>query len=285
MLRNTRLSFSPRRQGTNPDPMHRYGIEKEMWFELARIGLERRGFRLRLQPRSIVVEKEQRLPRLVASAREFLDFAERQGLRVEQAAYEAADRYGDGTSDMAGRATESPFETPVKVERRPQPAPIARLHTAPAPPLSFGRAGLAEARRPDAMAPRPQTQRPGQPAALPVRKLEVRCGELERRNAELESQLAELQAEHTRAMRAGQEAAKQRDLYQMSATAAEDRVRRLQTQVDGPDDERGPDRKFNQLRRYLARELHPDLAGEDAAERAIREALFKRVWAKIEQLQ
>ena len=65
--------------------MHRYGVEDEIWFEAARTALERRAFRVRLQPRSIIIEKDGRLPRIVGSAREFLEFAERQGLAVEAA--------------------------------------------------------------------------------------------------------------------------------------------------------------------------------------------------------
>ena len=48
---------------------------------------------------------------------------------------------------------------------------------------------------------------------------------------------------------------------------------------------RSSDRRFDALRRFLARELHPDLAGADAKARYIREEIFKRVWAKIEELQ
>ena len=80
------------------------------------------------------------------------------------------------------------------------------------------------------------------------------------------------------------EAVKSRDLWQMSAASAEDRLRALEAQAEAPGP-RGSDRRFDQLRRFLARELHPDLAGEDAVARGLREALFKRVWAKIETLQ
>jgi hypothetical protein len=92
--------------------MHRYGIEDESWFEAARTGLERRGFKLRIQPRSIIIDKEARLPRIVGGAREFLEFAERQGLTVDPAAYAAADRYGDSRSDLAGRASSPAFAHP-----------------------------------------------------------------------------------------------------------------------------------------------------------------------------
>jgi phytoene dehydrogenase-like protein len=161
-------------------------------------------------------------------------------------------------------------------------------------PGVFGRAVVAETRRvePPAESRRPDPDRPyggdrRAPAPPPnlIRDLEQRCADLAKLNADLESRHAEMQAELARAALALDEAAKQRDLYQMSVTAAEERIRKLQLELEGPAEERGPDKRFNLLRRYLARELHPDLAGEDAAERVIRETIFKRVWAKIEQLQ
>jgi hypothetical protein len=276
--------------------MQRFGIENEMWFELAKSGLERRGFRLRVQQRSIVVEKEQRLPRLMGSAREFLEFAERQGLRVDAGAYAAAELYGDARSDLSGRSTESPFETPASQKPQPEPARFetGSLLRKPPVPGVFGRAGSTEERLGE---PGPEARRaePGRanggdrraPAPSPnlIRDLEERCADLGKRNAELESRHAELQAELARAAVALDEAAKQRDLYQMSVSVAEERIAKLQLELVASAEERGPDRRFNQLRRFLARELHPDLAGEDAAERVLREMIFKRVWAKIEQLQ
>ena len=246
--------------------MHRFGIEDEGWFEAARTELERRGFKLRLQPRSIIIDKNQRLPRIVGCAREFLEFAERQGIRIDAAAFEAADRYGDGRSDLAGRTTNSPFETPSD---RPEPDHVSRAPEL-AVPAEFGRAEaraveqrLEELRlEKDRLA---AERRAAQTLASEKRQLQQHC-------ALLEAEVARLSAI------AGQ-AVKQRDLWQMSASSAEDRLRVLQAELDGPSDETGPDRKFNQLRRFLARELHPDLAAADGPERAVREALFKRVWA------
>jgi uncharacterized membrane-anchored protein len=101
----------------------------------------------------------------------------------------------------------------------------------------------------------------------------------------LKRRCEELETEIVRLTSLAAEAEKQRDLYQMSAAAAEERLRLTRTEADPPAAVRGVDRRFDQLRRYLARELHPDLAGENSQERALREALFKRVWAKIEQIQ
>ena len=248
--------------------MHRYGIEDETWFEAVRTGLERRGFKLRLQPRSIIIEKDGRLPRIVSSAREFLEFSERQGLQIGSAAFQAADAYGDGKAD-------TPFETPIPggVERRARPGGGG-----------FGRADLAEAIRTDtsAVETRLSELRLEQDRLIAERRAAAQLVDDKRH---LEARCAALEVELARVGAVAAETAKQRDLYQLSAMAAEDRLRVMQAALDGPAEERGPDKKFIQLRRFLARELHPDLSGEDAGERALREGLFKRVWAKIEQLQ
>ena len=258
--------------------MHRYGIEEESWFESARTGLERRGFKLRIQPRSIIIDKEARLPRIVGSAREFLEFAERQGLRIDQHAFAEADRYGDIRSDLVGRASPSPFETPPEEMAA---APRGRFDTA-----------VVEARRPPETAAvesrlvelrQEQDRQAAERRA--VQTLAQEKAELEERNAIAEERCLALEAELKRASRLLAEAEKQRDLYQLSASAAEERVRDLQAEYETTPMAKGNDKRFDQLRRFLARELHPDLARADTPERAVREALFKRVWAKIEQLQ
>jgi hypothetical protein len=258
--------------------MHRYGIEEEPWFEAARTGLERRGFKLRIQPRSIIIDKEARLPRIVGSAREFLEFAEKQGLRIDPAALAAADRYGDSRSDLNGRASASPFETPpadyvMPVQRR------------------FETTNVAEARRPDTnvvesrlaqLREEQDRQQIERRVALLVAQEKA---EMEERLTALQQKCAALEAEQKRLGRLLVEAEKQRDLYQLSASAAEDRLRDMQSEFETVPLIKGSDKRFDQLRRFLARELHPDLARPDTPERAVREALFKRVWAKIEQLQ
>jgi len=257
--------------------MPRYSIEEEGWFEAVRTGLERRGFKLRLQQRSIIIDKEARLPRIVGSAREFLEFAERQGLRIDQNAFAEADRYGDGRSDLSGRASASPFETP--------PDDVVVLA-----PRRFETA-LAEARRPEAVAVETrlvelrQEQERQAAERHAVQSLAQEKSEREDRYAALEEQYQLLEAEQRRLGRLLSETEKQRDLYQLSASAAEDRLRDLQLEYETAPMMKGSDKRFDQLRRFLARELHPDLARADTAERAVREALFKRVWAKIEQLQ
>jgi len=213
--------------------MDKFGIEDESWFQGARTSLGQRGFTLRIQPKSIVVEHPSRLPRIFGSARDMLEFAQKQGIQVSEAAFAVADLYGDGTTPpLHGRRSPSQFETP------PERAGSNRG------------GGRAEA---DYLV------------------------EAERWRA--------LEAEVMRLRARAEEAEKQCALWQMSAAAAEDRAVALQTALENGGGGRGPDRRFDALRRFLARELHPDLAGSDLAARALREELFKRVWAKIEELQ
>ena len=214
--------------------MDKFGIEDESWFETTRSALGKRGFTLRIQPKSIVVEHPTRLPRIFGSSRDLLDFAQKQGIPVSDAAFTLADLYGDGhVPPLAGRRTESPFETP--------------------PELLDGKSRVES----------------GKGAAEYL-------VEAERRLA-LEAEVSRLQAR-------ADEAEKQCELWQMSASAAEERLLALQASMEGLTG-RSNDRRFEALRRFLARELHPDLAGADSKARGIREEIFKRVWAKIEELQ
>ncbi len=216
--------------------MDRFGIEDESWFEATRQALGKRGFTLRIQPKSIVVEHPSRLPRIFGSSRDLLDFAQKQGVAVSEAALALADLYGDGVvPPLTGRRSPSPFETP--------------------PELLDGKSrgeGASSKGAADYLV------------------------EAERRLA-LEAEVMRLQAR-------ADEAEKQCSLWQMSANAAEDRLVALQAAMEGTAG-RSNDRRFEALRRFLARELHPDLAGTDSKARGIREEIFKRVWAKIEELQ
>jgi chromosome segregation ATPase len=161
----------------------------------------------------------------------------------------------------------------------------------PHPPSRHRRTALAEARRPEAVAVETrlvdlrQEQERQAAERYAVQSLAQEKAELEDRYTALEERCHQLEAEQRRLSRMLSETETQRDLYQLSASAAEDRVRDLQLEYETAPMMRGSDKRFDQLRRFLARELHPDLARADTPERAVREALFKRVWAKIEQLQ
>ena len=249
--------------------MRKFGIEDETWFESARIGLEQRGFTIRLQPRSIIIDKEGRLPRILGSARDFLEFAERQGLTVTVSSYEGADQYGNEHSDLRGRASVSQFESPAQ--------PVAS-----APSFEHDEVAPAEQRREMS----PVELRLAELRLEQDRLTAERCAAhaLAQDKQQLEQRCRELEAELQRLTVSAAEAVKSRDLWQMSAEAAEGRLRLLEAESEMPG-RSSADKRFDQLRRFLARELHPDLAGEDTAERSVREALFKRVWAKIETLQ
>jgi hypothetical protein len=78
----------------------------------------------------------------------------------------------------------------------------------------------------------------------------------------------------TEAARQGAEAAQRRALL------AERRVAELESR---PRTTLAGDERLTTLKRLLARELHPDQPGTQA-ERGLREALFKRLWPKLEAL-
>ena len=214
----------PREFATSPmdSHAHRYGIEDESWFLTVRGALQDLGYRMRILPHSIILEKEQRNPRIFGSARDLLEFAQRQGAAINPSVFVAADLYGEGQpSTLVGRRTHSQFE---------KPTPDLFPHHAPAPSGGAYNSLEAEVRR-----------------------------------------LREVAAE----------AEQQRDLWRMTAHSAQERLAVFETPGAT---EPGTDKRFDQLKRLLARELHPDLAA-DADEKRVREVIFKRVWAKIEQLQ
>ncbi len=73
-------------------------------------------------------------------------------MRVDPAAFVAADRYGDSRSNLAGRASYSPFETPPN-DFGPAPTepfePELAQPVEAAPPEPLVTDPLAEPRRPD----------------------------------------------------------------------------------------------------------------------------------------
>jgi hypothetical protein len=70
----------------------------------------------------------------------------------------------------------------------------------------------------------------------------------------------------------------EREAWKRRALAAEARM--LTEDADAMDRQR-----FDALRRVLARELHPDYAPADQADVPLREALFKSIWPKVEQIE
>ena len=69
----------------------------------------------------------------------------------------------------------------------------------------------------------------------------------------------------------------ERESWKRRALAAEGRM--LTEEAEDMDRHR-----FDALRRLLARELHPDYAPSDSGDLNLREALFKSIWPKVEQI-
>jgi UDP-3-O-acyl N-acetylglucosamine deacetylase len=70
----------------------------------------------------------------------------------------------------------------------------------------------------------------------------------------------------------------ERESWKRRALAAEGRM--MTEEADEMDRHR-----FDALRRLLARELHPDYAPSDHGDIGLREALFKSIWPKVEQIE
>jgi hypothetical protein len=92
--------------------------------------------------------------------------------------------------------------------------------------------------------------------------------------------LAALEAAVEHLQRAAEAARRGAEAAQRRALVAERRV----TELEGrPRATLAGDERLTTLKRLLARELHPDQPGTPA-ERGLREALFKRLWPKLEAL-
>jgi Arc/MetJ-type ribon-helix-helix transcriptional regulator len=80
----------------------------------------------------------------------------------------------------------------------------------------------------------------------------------------------------------------ERDEWENRARAAEQEVETLRTTAAGRDAGSGEamdaDAKFTALRRFLARELHPDASPVSEEVRLLKSDLFKVVWAEIARL-
>jgi hypothetical protein len=74
------------------------------------------------------------------------------------------------------------------------------------------------------------------------------------------------------------------EMWENLAAAAEARVAELNAKLNMRQDA-GPNRKFEQLKRVLAREFHPDHSGAQGIEKLIRAEMFKTVWPKVEEIE
>jgi hypothetical protein len=101
---------------------------------------------------------------------------------------------------------------------------------------------------------------------------------LNKRIQELERECRELQARVKRLQNAGKTVITQREEWQTRALAAEDR---LKTERRRP---MNPDKRFDALRRLIAKELHPDFSTDGDLDKLLRAEYFKKLWPEIERL-
>jgi uncharacterized protein YhaN len=85
--------------------------------------------------------------------------------------------------------------------------------------------------------------------------------------------ISELEADRLRLR--GREALRQRDWADARAIAAEAKIAEATA---------GKDPRFDELRRLLAREFHPDHAKADGIEKVVRAEIFKTLWPQIERI-
>lgn len=90
--------------------------------------------------------------------------------------------------------------------------------------------------------------------------------------------IAELEAQVARLKEAGKTIIQQREEWKARALAAE----KLGSGGSAPGGDAG---RYAALKRILARELHPDYAPGDGIERVVREAIFKKVWPQVEDME
>lgn len=92
-------------------------------------------------------------------------------------------------------------------------------------------------------------------------------------------QIAELEEKIARLKEAGKLIIQQREEWKSRALIAEAKYSNENT-VNPKNDT-----KYISLKRIIAREIHPDYAQSEGLERILREALFKRIWPLIEDIE
>jgi hypothetical protein len=77
----------------------------------------------------------------------------------------------------------------------------------------------------------------------------------------------------------------QRESWKRRALVAE--MKLLETAVKGGDDsgQNVSDLKYAALKRYLAKQFHPDHAPGRGLEKVVRNEIFKEIWGEVERLQ
>jgi hypothetical protein len=106
----------------------------------------------------------------------------------------------------------------------------------------------------------------------------ISAASLNKRIQELEEEGRTLRASVKRLQNAGKTVITQREEWQTRALAAEDR---LETERRRP---MNPDKRFDALRRLIAKELHPDFSTDGDLDKLLRAEYFKKLWPEIERL-
>ncbi len=83
---------------------------------------------------------------------------------------------------------------------------------------------------------------------------------------------------------AGKTVIEQRNSWEQRALTAEARALALTKALAEMQRSDGSDRKFSELRRFLARQFHPDHSKHDGIEKIIRAEIFKNVWPEVERI-
>ncbi len=96
-------------------------------------------------------------------------------------------------------------------------------------------------------------------------------------------ELQQLRQEVGRLRDLGKKAVAQRDEWERRGLAAEARAQQLANGLTAAKAERA-DTKFDQLRRLLAHEFHPDHAPTEGIEKIVRSEIFKGLWPKVEDI-
>jgi hypothetical protein len=194
---------------------------KKEWYPLAKAALESHGFTLIVQKQSIIAtSKNLRVPHVINSEREFIDYAVTYGAKIDVKA---------ATADRES----------TKPVRRPAPPDDTTAQSA------SGRSNPA-------------------PSSVDDR--------------------ADLLAKIERLRSAGKTVIEQRDAWQKRALAAEARVAELAAILAELQGGATGEKKFDEMKRYLARELHPDHSTSDGIEKLIRSEMFKKIWPKVEEI-
>ena len=76
----------------------------------------------------------------------------------------------------------------------------------------------------------------------------------------------------------------ERDRWKRQAQMAQSRIDELEAALTRASI-RKEDKRFSELRRFLAREFHPDNAVADGIEKIVRTEIFKKMWPKIEEIE